>query len=590
MSELKWLWEHLKRKRLLFLVAMLMALLSSALYLFYPFLSQAITDRVLIGTMQADGTYFHDTANLIPLLTVMLFTQSLRMVNRYGMILILERVSQGLQQKLRVELYANLSSQDSAFFHEFRTGDLMTRLTGDMDMVRHTVAWLSYNIVESCSLFLFSIAYFFSINAKLTLILFALTPLIMLATYKYARSVYPLFASLREKLSKMNSMAQENISGNKVIRAFVREHYETDKFDQRNQDYHDANLAASFHWLRFFPVIEGFSRLMGILIILFGGLFIIRGEMTAGDLLAFSLLSWGISGPMQQMGMYLNDLQRFFTSVTKIMEIHMRNTKIASPQNGYISSGSMKGKIEFRNVSYRFLYTEQMALDQINLTIHPGETIAIMGSTGSGKTTLVQAISRLMDVTKGAVLVDGIDVRQWDLQALRKQIGVATQDVLLYSNSVDANIAYGNPELSEEEVHRNAELAAAQFIEALPMGYDTVIGERGTGLSGGQKQRIALARALAIRPSILILDDTTSAVDTETEHYIQNSLRNLPFSCTKLIIAQRITSVRDADHIVIMENGAITEFGTHEELIAKHGYYYDVCAHQGALEAVSVNG
>ncbi|MEG1686657.1 MAG: ABC transporter ATP-binding protein [Angelakisella sp.] len=589
MYQLRWVSDNLKGKRTLFFSAMFMAFFSSLLYIAFPFISSVITDQVLIGITQPDGTVLHNLAILPVMLIMLVSTQLLRSCDRYGMVLALENVSQNLIQKLRLEIFKNLSEQDPMFYDEYRTGDLMTRLTGDMDMVRHTVAWISYNIVESFSLFVMAIIYFFTINAKLTLILLAMTPLIMLSTYFYSKTVHPLYAQLREKLSGLNSIAQENISGNKVVRAFTREEYECERFNQSNDDYRQANLKATFHWLKFYPFVDGFSQSLNILIILCGGLFIIGGEMTLGELMAFSLLSWGISAPMRDMGSYLNDLQRFFASASKVMEVHMVNSRIVTPKDGRVQY-PIEGNIEFKNVNYHYGYSKAYALQDINLKINSGETIAIMGSTGSGKTTLINAIVRLLDVTSGNVLVDGTDVREWDLTSLRKNIGVATQDVLLYSNTVDANIAYSDPEMSTEDVKYYANLAAAQFIEKLPQGYDTVIGERGTGLSGGQKQRIALARALAAKPSILILDDTTSAVDMETEHYIQQSLQTLPYRCTKIIIAQRISSVRHADKIIIMSDGRITECGNHDELVAQHGYYYEVCRLQGAVEEVDSNG
>lgn len=588
MQQLHWLSDCLKGKRALFWTAMVMAICSSLLYIAFPFISQIITDEILVGVTQPDGSVTRNLDILPMMLALMLGTQFLRSADRYGMVLILEHVSQTMLQRLRTQIYSILSLQDPSFYDEYRTGDLMTRLTGDMDLVRHTVAWISYSVVESVSLFVMSMAYFLTINVKLTLILLALTPLILLSTYFYSKSVYPLYAHLREKLSGMNSIAQENISGNKVVRAFAREDFECEKFDRCNGDFRQANLAANFQWLKFFPFVEGFSQSLNIIIVLCGGLFIIGGQMSPGDLVAFSLLSWGISGPMRDMGMFLNDLQRFFASANKVMEIQNMQPRIENPSNGHKQDEPIKGGVEFQNVSYRYGYNEnQYALRHINLSIRGGETVAIMGSTGSGKTTLINAIVRLIDVTKGSVLVDGIDVREWDLTALRKNVGVATQDVLLYSNTVDANIAYSDPDMPAEDVKYFAELAAAQFIKKLPEGFDTIIGERGTGLSGGQKQRIALARALAARPSILILDDTTSAVDMETEYYIQNSLKNLPYACTKIIIAQRISSVRHADKILIMSEGEIVQCGTHDELFHQEGYYREICKLQGILEEVS---
>lgn len=582
MNQLRWLNQCLEGKRKLFWLGMVMAALCALLYIPYPFLTKVITDDVLVGTTMPDGTVFHNFEILPTLLIAIIVTMFLRNLNNFLLVCVMEDVSQNMLQKLRVRIYANLSQQDAGFFDEYRTGDLMTRLTGDMDFVRHAVAWLSYNVVKNIFLFGSAIIYFFCINTKLTLVILALTPLIFITTAFYSKSVYPLFADLREKLSWLNTTAQENISGNRAVRAFSREEYECDKFDKASKDFRKANIKTNFYWLKFYPFIELFSESFNILIIICGGLFIINGEMTPGDLMAFTLFAWGVCGPIRELGSHINDLQRFFASANKVIEIDNKVTSIKNPEHGRKASGGIKGDIEFKGVSYHYGYDDRnYALKNINLKINHGETVAIMGSTGSGKTTLINSIVRIHDVTKGKVLVDGTDVRDWDLTSLRKNVGVATQDVLLYSSSVDANIAYSNPDMPEEEVKYYANMAAAQFVESLPNGFDTVIGERGTGLSGGQKQRIALARAMAVKPSILILDDTTSAVDMETEAYIQNSLKNLPYECTKIIIAQRISSVRDADKIIVMKNGEISEMGTHDELIKLGGYYSEICELQG---------
>ncbi len=403
----------------------------------------------------------------------------------------------------------------------------------------------------------------------------ALTPVIFGITFVFKRKVKPLYVALRERLSELNTAAEENISGNRVVKAFAREDYEIEQFDKKSKAYSDANKKAALTWLEFYPIIEITAQALQVVQLIVCGIFVINGRITAGEFTAFAGLIWTLANPMRNIGTIINDFQRFTASANKIIEIYYGKSKIADREDAVNLEGRIKGDISFKNVSFNFGNTN--ILHDINLDIKAGETVAIMGETGSGKTTLTELIPRIYDVDKGQVLVDGEDVRMLKLKQLRDGIGFATQDVLLYSDTIDGNIAFGNTDMPEEEVIKCAECADADnFIGKLSEGYETIVGERGVGLSGGQKQRIALARALAVKPSILILDDTTSAVDLETEKHIQHSLETLDFPCTKIIIAQRISSTKKADKIVILKNGTIADIGTHEELIAREGYYREV--------------
>ena len=453
----------------------------------------------------------------------------------------------------------------------------MTRMTGDLDAVRHMVAWVVRTIVESLSLFFAAAAYFLYMDWLLALCMLAIAPLIFLIIILFKNRVAPQHRTLREKLSRMNTAAQENIAGNRVVKAFARENYEIEKFDACNKDYAETNKKTALTWLVYFPYVETLANLMPVVLLAVGGFFIIGGRITMGEYVAFSGLIWAIANPMRQLGNVMNEFQRFSAASEKVMEIYYSEPEIVDRPGAVDLPERFTGRIEFKNVSFQYADGNLPVLHNVTFTVNPGETLAIMGETGCGKTSLIQLIPRFYEATEGEVLVDGVNVQDMKLKQLRSNIGLATQDVLLYSDTIDGNIAYGDSHVSQKEVEKFARYSAASdFISRMPEGYETIVGERGVGLSGGQKQRISLARALAVRPSILILDDTTSAVDLETEKQIQHGLAELDFSCTKIVIAQRISTAKAADRIIVLQDGRITEAGSHEELVAKKGYYYSL--------------
>lgn len=574
MQQIKWLWSIMdKPYHKWHILALCISAVTSVMLLINPSLTAVLVDEVIVGG---------NTEPLIRILMMMLIFKVLREGMRYFMIITLERTSQNTVYNLRTRLFTKLQHQDMRFFDRNRTGDLMTRMSADVDWCRHFLSYLDYVAMDSVVMFLSTSIYFFFVNWKLALILVCVTPLLMIITKVYSGKVRPLFVDMRDKLSDMNTAAQENIAGNRVVKAFAREEHEKAAFDQRSGAFRDANLDINKLWLSFYPAIEVLANAMTLITVFIGGLFMIQGNLSAGGLSIFTSLSWALSNPMRNLGNLLNDWQRFSTCATKVMQLDLSRPAIVDGDNT-VPHDRVQGRVEFRNVS--FAYDGQNVLSDVSFTAEPGQTIAIMGPTGSGKTTVIQLLARFYDVQKGEILVDGCNVRQWKLQELRHGIGTAIQDVFLFSDTVEGNVAFGNQELTLEEVRDFARRADADgFIEKLPEGYDTIIGERGVGLSGGQRQRIALARALAMRPGILIMDDTTSAVDMETEQYIQRQLRELPYDCTKIIIAQRISSVKDADQILILKDGQITERGTHAELLRQKGYYYQTYCLQNGID------
>lgn len=574
MFQIQWIWHNLKGYRKFYISALVLSLVCNALYLTTPYFSSELVNTFISSDNAAQNLQEKRSLFWWLLIGMTGFTL-LRTIFQYLCNMTYEISSQGMIYRIRNHLFRRIEHQDMEFYDRNRTGDLMTRLTGDLDMVRHAVSWVFKGIVESFSLFAASMIYFFIISWKMALLLLAVTPFIFLTTILFKRVAGPVYVDLREKLAKMNTDAQENISGNRVVKAFAREDYEIEKFQKANAEYSQANKKASLLWLKFYPYMESFANLLSVVMLLGGGLFLIYGEINMGEFVAISGLIWAIANPVRNLGVYVNDLQRFMASAMKIIEIYYARPLIADREDAVDQSDRLKGEIEFKNVTFKF--GKKTVLDNISFRIKLGETVAIMGETGSGKTSLINLIPRFYDVSSGEVIVDGVNVKMRKLKQLRSNIGMATQDVLLFSDTIDGNIAYGDSDMPEESVKYYAKLAAAsEFVEKMPDGYETIVGERGVGLSGGQKQRLSLARALAIRPGILILDDTTSAVDMETEKYIQNNLKSLDFPCTKIIIAQRISSTKDADKIIILDNGKITEMGTHDELLAKKGYYYEV--------------
>lgn len=573
MQPIRWLWgcaDHKSHVRII--TAMVISAVTSLMLLVNPSLTATLVDEVIIA---------ENPEPLLGILAVMLIVKLAREGARYLMIVLLETASQNTVYSLRRTLFAKLQFQDTRFFDRNRTGDLMTRMSADLDWCRHFISYMDYAVVDCVFMFLGTLILFFCVSWKLTLCLAVVTPILMLITKVYSGKVRPLFVAMRERLSEMNTAAQENIAGNRVVRAFAREKFEEEAFEQRNAAFRDSQLAINKMWLSFYPFIELLANSMTIITVFLGGFFIILGEITPGELTIFTQLSWALSNPMRQLGNLINDTQRFATSATKVMELYYGRPHIADRSDA-VDHADMEGAIAFKNITFHF--DRQEVLHDISFDVKPGQTLAIMGPTGSGKTTIINLLARCYDVSSGSVEVDGCDVKNWKLQQLRRHLGVATQDVFLFSDTVDGNIAFGNQALTEAQVHEYARIADAdEFISKLSEGYDTLIGERGVGLSGGQKQRIALARALAMEPRILIMDDTTSALDSETERYIQEQLRHLPFPCTKIIIGQRISAVKDADQILILQEGKITERGTHEELLKNHGYYWETYALQNDL-------
>ncbi|EKZ7059017.1 ABC transporter ATP-binding protein [Listeria monocytogenes] len=580
MESMKWIWQYVRKYRLLMIGVFILIFIASGISIIYPLLGGKVIDDVV---------YQNKTNLLIPLLLIMIISTIIRTICRYTYQIMCERIGQNSLFRIREDLYKKLQSLDFDFFNNTRVGDIMARMTGDTDAIRHFVSWVSYNILENVFLFSFAIIIMATIDWKLTLALVIVTPLIAVLTMKMSSKAQPVFYEIRESFSRLNSMVEENISGNRVVKAFAREDFEMKKFHEHNEDFKKRNLDSADVSRTYLPVLDSLAGMLVVITLIFGGYLVIKGQMTLGDLVAFNGFLWMLNGPMRMSGWLINDVQRFIASSFKIQDMMATDAKI--PIHAEKPAPSLQGHVEFKNVSFHFEDDPNTdVLKNISLKASPGQTIAILGETGAGKSTLVNLICRFYDPTSGEILIDGVDARKWHVRELRNHIATVMQDIFLFSDTIERNIAFGAPDATMEDVRRMARIADADhFIETMPESYDTIVGERGVGLSGGQKQRISLARALLKNPSILILDDTTSAVDMETEVKIQGELKKITENTTTFIIAHRISSVKEADEILILNHGEIIERGTHTSLLAEKGYYFDIYNKQLGTEA-NVNG
>ena len=589
MTPMKWFFSFLKKYRGLMIIGILLTTAVSVLSVVNPYISGQIVDQVISGGRYdklmpfigwALGTQFESYITsidhwiafaLMPFIGCLIGVTVVMGILRFLFQVAFETASQGVLYDMRDKVYRKLLEEDFAFYNKKRTGDLMSRQTGDMDAIRHFVAYVVYMVYQSVLMFVFALLMIFTVNTKLALAMLVVLPFTAFATYRQTKEVRPAFKRNRDCFSSLNAFVQENVSGNRVVKAFAKEDFEIEKFNKENDKFRAAQIDASKIWMKYVPVFEVLSYALTIILILYGGYMVIQGEITLGQLVTVNGYLWMLNNPLRQAGWLVNDISNFTTSVEKIYATYSEEPHVKTPVSGVVKK-HLKGEIEFKNVSYR-ADDEDIVMD-VNFKVKPGQTVGIIGSTGAGKSTIMNLLCRFYDTTSGEVLVDGVNVRDMDLYNLRDNIGMAMQDVFLFSDTIEGNIAYGRPSCSFDEVKQAAIMADANhFIGALPDGYETIVGERGVGLSGGQKQRISLARALLKDPSILILDDTTSAVDMETESYIQSQLKKLDNKCTIFVIAYRISSIKDADLILVMDNGRIIEQGTHEELVAAGGYY-----------------
>jgi ATP-binding cassette subfamily B multidrug efflux pump len=519
-----------------------------------------------------------------------------------------EKVSQSVAYEMRNTLFAKLQNLSFSYHDQAQTGQLMTRVTSDVEQVRTFVSTGLLQIVSAAALLIGSLYALFSANWQLALITLLTIPAMMLVLARFLRAIRPLFAIVQAKLGALNTILQENLVGVRVVQAFAREPYEAQRYSALNQELLEANVTTIRGLASSFPLIFLISNLGTLAVIWFGGYQVIGGSLSIGELVAFNTYLTLLIMPIMMLGMIIGQLSRASVSAERIFEVLDTQSEVTD-QPGARPLPAVTGRVAFEDVWFGYVVTkeerrktkEQSAaagtngggppagfafgpaandgyiLKNVSFVAEPGQTVAIMGQTGSGKSTIINLIPRFYDVTDGRVTIDGTDVRDVTLESLREQIGIVLQDTTLFSGTIHDNIAYGRPDATDAEVLAAARAAQAHdFITSFPDGYGTVVGERGVGLSGGQRQRIAIARALLRDPRILILDDSTSAVDAETEYQIQQALDNLMAGRTSFVIAQRISTVRHADLILLLDGGKIVAHGTHDDLLRESALYGEI--------------
>lgn len=543
--------------------ALICMIISVSLDMLSPQVTKRIIDDVIVGGNMSILTKL--------LLTILLIGVG-RCIFQYLKELTFDLVSSKIACDIRRNLFCHVQKLSIQFFDKTNTGELMSRLKDDVDKLWAALGFVGMLIIEVCihtSIVLFCMI---KLSPKLTIIPLIALPIVACFAIIMQRKLGTIYEDISEENAELNTVAQENLAGVRTVKAFAREKFEINKFLSHNKKYYDLNMKQSKVFIKYNPYFQFITKLIPILVITFGGFMVINKEITLGTLGAFVEYSTNIVWPMEMLGWLSNDLASAFASNKKIKKVYAETPIITEVSTPTILE-EVAGNIQFSHVSYSL--ADKRILNDISFEVKSGKTIGIMGATGAGKTSIINLLQRFYDANEGEITLDGVNIKELSLNQLRSNISLVMQDVFLFSDTVTENIKLGKKNsLGNTEIfHAVANAQAKDFIEQMDKQYETIIGERGVGLSGGQKQRISIARALAKKSPILVLDDSTSALDMETEHLIQKSLTELS-DTTKIIIAHRISAVRNADEILILDDGNIVERGTHDELLEARGHYY----------------
>ncbi|PKR86892.1 ABC transporter ATP-binding protein [Heyndrickxia camelliae] len=548
----------------LFITSMIFLLFVNAITIVYPIILQITIDEGVVGKKYSWIPYL-----ALGFIGIMIVKGVATFIQQYtGDMFGITSV-----YRMRNELYKKLQFLPFKYYDNAKTGDLMSRLTSDVEGFRF---FLSFGFSELLR-FIFTLAICFGVmfyySVSLTFMTMISLPFLAAVVYRFDKLIHPAFRGIRKSFGKLNTNVQENISGINTVKSLSREEFQNSKFNLSNVDYKDRQITTSNIWAKFFPLMELIGNACIIIILAYGGYLVIHDKLSPGELVAFYSLVGYVIEPIINLGFTINMFSQSKASGERLLEILEADEEIYDKENA-LNVEHLNGDVEFQHVTLKYFGDDNEAIKDVNFKAEKGKVIGLIGATGSGKTTITQLMTRFYEPVEGQVLIDGRPVSDYSLHSLRYNIGFVLQESFLFSSTIKSNIAYGRPDATMEEIIHAAKLAQAHdFIMELPDGYDTMLGERGLGLSGGQKQRIAIARAICLNPSILILDDATSAVDMDTEFKIQEGLREVMKDRTTFIIAHRISSLKHADEILVFEDGKIVERGKHEELLSNGGPY-----------------
>jgi ATP-binding cassette subfamily B protein len=542
-------------------------LLANAASLIQPQFTRMIVDR---------GIRSGNLTLVIWMAVAMVGFAILRAVFSFLQGMLMVRTAQGIAYDMRNRLYAKVQALSFSYHDRAQTGQLMTRATSDVDMVQGFVSQGFLMVISSVMMMIASLVFLFVTNWRLSLVMMVIVPVTFAIFGVVSRRIRPMFKLVQQRLSRLNVVLQESLAGVRVVKAFAREPYEAKRYAGANRELYDMNIRIGRIMAVVFPMIFFISNISRLSVYWVGGAQVIGGALTLGEMLSFANYVMMAFWPLLGVSMYITMLSQAGASAERIFEVLDTQSEVVEKPGAQVLA-VVNGQVTFEDVSFRYFGSGDLVLDSVSFEAEPGQAIALLGATGSGKSTIINLIPRFYDVTDGQVAVDGVDIRDVTIESLRSQIGIVFQEATLFAGTIKDNIAFGRPGASMEEIVVAAEAAEAHdFITGFPDGYDTAVGERGVTLSGGQKQRVAIARALLLNPRILILDDSTSSVDLETEYRIQKALSRLMQGRTSFVIAQRIATVLNADQILVLDKGKVVARGVHEQLMRDSAIYAEI--------------